>query len=861
MHILYTKIKDFVIRRATILKLLFVLSVLVFVVAEIGRSLKGTDWSRVGADLASRSPLDFVIMLVCGLIAVSPMLIYDFTIVEFLPGKFSKKYIIKSGWITNTLTNIAGFGGFLGAAMRATFYKDRASRQEILYAISKIALFLLSGLSVLSWVALLDIYFLHDNVDLHQYWFWLLLSGLYFPFLFIVTRFKDNKFFHDLNSRQSWRLVLGSTLEWGFVALFFLLIGKVLGVDNHLLLYAFPLYIIASVLGIISMIPGGLGSFDVFMLLELVNLGIPKETILVWIIYFRIFYYFVPVALGIFLFLHNMGAKVNTYFDGIPAEALSRFAHSLITLFLYFSGIFMFMESAVPELTIRNKFLVNLYPLTFLFIHQLTNIFFAFALLGLARGIYSRVKKAYLPTLVFVVIGILNTLYQNFNLSLIVYLGIVLTLLLLSSKSYYRKQLQYSWGAFWVDGLIFGGGFILYVLVGVINRPKFTLHHHVPTQLFFPDQRLWFSGLIGIALAVLVLVAIIHYLTHGEDPFVDEKPDLSRAQAVIANFGGNETSHLAFLGDKNLFFYQAQGQDQVFFMYRKTVNKLVIMGEPVGNSAYFEVAIEAFLEKADLYDYELVFYEVGEDLTMLLHSYGFDFIKDGEDAWLNLADFTLTGKKMKGTRALINKFDREGYQFEIWQPPFSPEAFAKLKTISDSWLEKQAEKGFSLGFFSENYLNQAPIAVVSDAKGEPVAFATLMPTGSKKILTIDLMRHNRQTAPSGIMDEVFVSLFRYGQEEGYQQFYLGMAPLANVGQNKFSFLGEQIAHFIYEYGHKLYGFQGLRNYKNKFATSWHAKYIAYQKKSILPSTMLQLVLLINQRADQKPRRLKDFIQR
>ena len=83
-----------------------------------------------------------------------------------------------------------------------------------------------------------------------------------------------------------------------------------------------------------------------------------------------------------------------------------------------------------------------------------------------------------------------------------------------------------------------------------------------------------------------------------------------------------------------------------------------------------------------------------------------------------------------------------------------------------------------------------------------------------------------------------------------------MAPLSNVGSSKYSFLGEKVANFIYEYGNRLYAFQGLRNYKNKYATSWHPKYIAYQKKSYLASTTLQLVLLINQRADSKKSALR-----
>lgn len=849
MKSFFTKAKVALEKRLTLLKIVFVLSVLVFVINAVSRILKGTNWQVVSQQLLDRSWYELLLLFVGGLVAVSPMLIYDFSIVKFLPGKYSRAYIIKSGWITNSITNIAGFGGVLGATLRASFYSKEASKKQIFYALSKIALFLLAGLSILSWVALILIYGLHVGLHLANYGLWLIGGALYFPVLFIVTKFKNNSFFADLSLKQELTLTLGSTLEWTFVALFFLLVGRILGVD-HDLAALFCLYIIASILGIVSMLPGGLGSFDVFMLISMSVFGINRELALTWLLYFRIFYYIVPVILGLIFLIHSMGGRINDYFDGIPRTFLAKLSHGMLTAFLYFSGFFMLMESAVPSLTISSRVLVRFYPYTFFFIHQLTNMCFAFILLGLARGIQAKVKKAYWPMLVVLLIGIINTLWQDWSLSLTIYLGMVLAVTILSKNALYRKKFQYSLGGLITDGIIFIGSFLLYVIVGVINAPAYSNKHKVPSVLFFPGQQLWLSGLIGILIAVVILYFIMRYLTTGRDPFADCDFENERVKEVIATFGGNETSHLAFLRDKNFYFYQVDGVDQIFFMYRRKNDKLIIMGEPVGNPAYQEEALQDFLQEADLYGYELVFYEVDKDYTMLLHEYGFDFLKTGEDGLVALDKFTLVGKKQRAQRALMNKFEREGYVFSLVDNPHSAEFLAEMKEVSDEWLNGQIEKGFSLGFFDEYYLNQAPVAIVRDKDGKLVAFASMMPTGGKEILTIDLMRHSKQ-APSGIMDEIFISLFKYGQENGYTYFDLGMAPLSNVGQSKFSFIEERVAHLIYQYGYKLYGFQGLRAYKNKYATVWHPKYTAYRKKSSLLSTMWQVIMVVNQRVDYR----------
>ncbi|KRL38919.1 bifunctional lysylphosphatidylglycerol flippase/synthetase MprF [Liquorilactobacillus uvarum] len=839
------KVKSFVEQKLVIFKLLFFFSILIFIFYEIGRIFKGIDWYQVKDSLADQSMLSVSLMLVLGFISILPMLIYDFAIVSFLPGKFSKAYIVRSGWITNTFTNIAGFGGFLGATLRANFYNKNASKKQVLFALSKIALFLLAGLSIYCWIALIAMFGLGIGEIFSQYWFWLFGGGLYFPILLVVTRVKDSSFFSDLTLKKESLLILGSTLEWGAAGGFFLFIGWFMNV-NVQIMDVFPLYVIASIVGIVSMMPGGLGSFDIFMLVGLTNLGVLNETSVVWLLFFRLFYYIVPFIIGIVLFIHDTGRKINSFLDGIPQSLLSKIAHFVLTVFLYTSGILILLESMVPNFAFGNSIFVKLYPYTFLFLNQISSIVFAFLLIGVARGIESKVKHAFWPTLVLLLIGIINTLWRSFSIGMTLFLAFVMLNVIFSRKELYRNHFQYSFGKLCFDGLLFAGVFLLYAIVGAINSPQYTIHHAVPDALLFPSEKIWFSGFMGLLIATVALVLLFNYLSASENKFTRTEFPETRIKQIIAQFAGNETSHLAFLRDKSIYFYQKDGVDQLFFMYRKKANKLIVMGEPIGNTLFLEKAVLQLMREADKEGYQLTFYEVNSRLTLILHELGFDFIKTGEEGYVKLADFSLSGKKKRAQRALMNKFEREGYQFSFEQPPFSAEKMAEFRGISDSWLNGQNEKGFSLGFFDEYYLNQSPIAVIRDSKQQAVAFANIMPTGSKKILSVDLMRHLKD-APSGIMDKVFISLFEYGQKEGYEYFNMGMAPLSNVGRSEYSFIEERAAHLIYEYGYHFYGFQGLRSYKNKYVTEWHSKYTAYRKRSSVFITMLQLASVVNQK--------------
>ncbi|GLB47169.1 phosphatidylglycerol lysyltransferase [Philodulcilactobacillus myokoensis] len=855
MKNLYNKLKHFISSKFTLIKLLFVFSVLIFVIHATVSIFWQVDSQQLEASLGTQSPLSLVILLILGFIAVSPMLIYDFAILKFLPGKYSKWYVIKSGWITNTFTNLAGFGGFLGASLRGHFYSKDASKSQIVNAISKIELFLLSGLSFYCLVSLVIGFGLNDYFA--HYWFILLAGALYFPIIFWSLHSKKLPFFNDLKLKKGLQLILASFLEWGFASILFMIVGIFMNIHVNLL-DVFPLFIVANVLGTVSLLPGGLGAFDASMVLELGLLGINRSEALIWILLYRVFYYFIPFIIGGILFLHDTGSQLNDYLDNLPKIILKRTAQIIVTIFMYFSGIMMLLLATIPNYVLVNRFYLSLEPYTLYFLNPLSNIINAFLLIGLARGIGSRIKRAFWPTVIVLVIGIINTLWREdvpLNVSILL---IFILLCLFGSKSVlYRERLSYSWGQLIMDGSIFSITFIIYTILGIYTHSKYGINHIVNSYLF-PSQQIWLAGFLGLIVASLILIILYRYFSIKYISWLDQPFDAKRVRNVIDKFGGNEVSHLAFVRDKQIYYYSEHGEDQLFFMFKREANKLVVMGEPIGNQDKLNAGINQFMNDADKIGLSLVFYEVSESLTMLLHEKGFDFTKIGEEGHVELDQFTLSGKKHRGERALKNKFKRENYQFEIINPPFDDQTMKSLKQISDQWLHGSAEKGFSLGYFDNYYLNQAPIAVMKDDNGKIVSFANVMPTGNHKMTSIDLMRSSND-APSGIMDGVFIHLFQYVKDQGYQSFNLGMAPLSNVGESRYSFIDERIAHLIYRYGQAFYSFQGLRSYKEKYVNSWVPKYISYRRGNSLIFTMLQLLILVNERVNDKDIKLNHFI--
>lgn len=835
----------------SLFKTLFLIAVAVIVFGELLSLSKTISIDQLKQLFAQLSLWRVALMAVIGLLCVFPMVLYDIVLNRLLGDKPDRRYLLETSWIINTMNNLIGFGGFISIGLRSEFYGKGKKGKDVAQAISKIFIYLMSGLSILSLAALAFVLFGPTTDYLQQYWIWLLGGSLYFPIVYALSFSKKNAYLGGLQRRDRLQLIAASLLEWlGVFAAFFttgLLMG--ISVDVFQLL---PLFIAASVIGIVSMIPGELGTFDVMMIMGMGSLQIPRESVIAWLLLFRLFYYIIPFLIGLIFFSKNVGVSLNQRFSGIPKSLLLEVFHKIEVLLLYLTGTMLVLSATIPEAFDQIKWLAHLNPIRLNFVMQYPSIFLGYLFLIAGRGISARVSRAYVPTLLLIAATIGYAIFAGFRFSTMLFLLLLLAIMIFSKSELFRKQLVFSWEWLTVDGLLIGSLTILYVIIGVYNMPhlnRHPTHHHSMDFLLFPSEKLWLQGFVAILFVAVAMLLFARYLM-GPKHQLGVSAATDKVKHVLNTYGGNSDSHLVYLKDKQVYVYPEIGEPTVFFQFTTFNNKCLVMGDPSGKQADFPQALETFLTEMDQWNYLPVFYESSEEMVMLLHEFGYDFIKFGEKAYVDLPSFTLSGKKMKGQRALNNKITKEGFTFDVLTPPFSAETFATLKEISDNWLDGRKEKGFSLGFFSESYLSTAPIAVVRNQQQEIVAFASFMPTYQTGLASIDLMRHDPEKAPNGTMDFLFIQLFDYFKEHGYQQFDLGMAPLANVGTFRSSFLQERIAYLVYTFGSRFYSFEGLREYKQKYAAAWSPRYILYSRDSWIGYVMIALLIVDNQSADK-----------
>ena len=826
----------------TLIKLVLFISIASLVIVEITRLFKTISFDKIEEILVGLSPIEIICLALFGFMAVAPMIFYDRILNKELHQKQTLSYLLETSWTINSLNNMIGFAGLVDVGLRYSFYGDEERPEKSMQGISRVIPYFMSGFSMFALIGLVFTLIFPISMGIKQYWPALLGASLYLPIVLFVSNRKKWTYFGQLGGKTILSLVLASVLDWACVISFFLLVGYILG--YNLPIYdMIPLFMIAITIGIMSMIPGSLGSFDLIMVSGLVGLGIDKAQALSWLLVFRLFYYILPFCLGVVLFLKNMGSRLNEKYLGIPQKVIEALSTIILVWGLRLFGFFLIVSAIVPQELGHLPLLKELSPSTGQFVFQLPSIVLGVLFFLLARLVKRRLKFTLALT---TGLGLVSLVYLNigsFSLISSIFLIKLLSLIWWKKDTFVRRHYIYAWEDCCKDIIYIGGTlFLTLLLLGHLNpHHVFQLNHlsHVITHWLY---------LLSVSLVLVSLYVLLLRKSNQFKGEIGESFDKQRYQDFITTIPNiNLDAALAFLGDKYLYWYQEDGQDKVVFQFAIENNKCVVMSDPLAQPGYLEKGLSQFLADAEVANIAVIFYEVNQETTLLLHEYGYGFMKFGETAQVPLEKFTIEGKHGKKFRTVVNKLENKGYQFEVLQPPFDEELLNDLKEISDSWLDGRQEKGFSLGFFDEKYIQLAPIALVRDEENKVQAFVTFLASNGPEEASIDLMRYHLRTAPNGIMDYLFVKLLLHFKEEGVIFFDLGMAPLSNVGTEKHSFLQEKVAYLIYAFTNRFYSFSGLRQYKQKFSPVWMPRYIAYPRNTWLILDMLAIYRVDNRK--------------
>lgn len=585
-------------------------------------------------------------------------------------------------------------------------------------------------------------------------------------------------------------------------------------------------YMMALALGVISHVPGGLGVFEVVILLA-IGSHVPVEEVAGALLLYRIIYFLLPLALAALLLVHytwRAGAMKPFANAAWPlVRAAAQLTPLVLAVLTFIAGLVLLLSGVTPTTDDAAELLALKVPLFMIESSHMIGSISGLLLLLLARGILHRLDAAWWGALIATGISFWLALPKGIAWHEMIFLGFLFILLLMSRRQFDRRSSLFAQvlHPYWFISVFAALGAIVWILFFSYRNVAYS------RQLWWlfevdADAPRSLRAMMAVALLTLILAAWQLLRRPSGDPVLPPADVLDRAAAVIAT-QDSAGAVLALSADKHVLFSET---GKSFIMYGKMGRSWVALFDPVGVQSEWRDLVWEFIEMAHAHGGRAAFYQVRPEILPLYLDAGMRAYKLGEYAWVSLPEFSLKGGSRANLRTAVNRAEREGMTFEIVPPENVRDMLPALRTISTAWLtaNKTREKGFSLGVFDANYLVRMPVALVR-LNGEPIAFASLLETTTRREASIDLMRH-RADVPSGTMDFLFTRLMLHYQAMGVERFGLGMAPLSGMAEHELASRWHRFGRLLFGHGERFYHFRGLRSFKEKFTPVWEPRYLA-----------------------------------
>lgn len=530
-------------------------------------------------------------------------------------------------------------------------------------------------------------------------------------------------------------------------------------------------YTMSLLFMIVSPTPNGIGVVETIVPIMYRSLGIPADTGVVITLAFRGITFWIPMIIG-FVLLRQL-----RMFGG---EGTSLAESGQVRLLPVLTGL---MGTLNVLSAIRPEFLVPLLPLTQLSpvaVQQgsrVTAVVSGFMLLILARGLWRHKRAAWWLTLVVLIPAMTNHLLQEDYVT--VALGVLLILFMITQRSHFRARsdppsvwqgvlvlfaataftLVYGIVGFYLLNRYYGQSFSLQtawqqtlLLFTTLSEP--TLSPQTAFE-FFADS-IYLVGLGTVAYAFFMLLR----------PVLTAAPashrERMRALDIVAKHGRSALSALVPLPARSYYF--TPGGSVIAYEYYRRV--AVALGGPVGPEADRLAAVIGFREFCRLHDWRTVFYRTPPETLALYQTAGFDAMEIGQDAIVNLHDFSLPDEMAPG------------YDVRIYEPPHAGLLLEQLRLVSDEWLAMagEIEYPFSSGWFGRAFLQKAILGVVMDVEGTAVAIIAAVAHPAKDAIQVTWLRYRRHS-PDAALQVLLGTLAQWAKQHAFSRLNFGLCPL------------------------------------------------------------------------------------
>src|SRR5215469_6092605 len=536
-------------------------------------------------------------------------------------------------------------------------------------------------------------------------------------------------------------------------------------------------------------------------------------------------------------------------------------------------GLAYIVEGLLPGLYHRRlRGLSYLAPGTLANLTRTTDVIIGLLLLMLSHGLRRRKRRAWAAVMALLAVGliihagvgvVLHHLQPDIPLPRLHWSEFVVSAALLVALYAFRRQFyavgdrRSRWRALWVlagllvADIIIGLTYLSFIakLKGtptfearlqtvVQNLAGFTGPVRFAGSPHFVETQVDHFGFIMGGLGLFTLVAALFILMRPAEPAGRLRAaDAERIRHLLDLHGDQDSlGYFALRDDKNIVWSPT---GKACIGYRVLSGVMLASGDPIGDPEAWPGAIHTFLDEAARHAWVpavLGCSELGAE-TWCREGGGLTALELGDEAVVDVAEFSLQGRSMKNVRQMVTRVGRNGYVAQIRRAGDIPRAEIDwMIQQADSWRGSPTERGFSMALGRVGAPGDEDCVIATATKdGVLCAILHFVPWGSDG-LSLDLMRRDRSAQP-GLNDFLIVETIKNAQALGVKRVSLNFAAFRAALER-----GERIGagpvlrawRGILLFLSRWFQIESLYKFNAKFCPQWVPRFFVYTGTRYVP---------------------------